>query len=280
MSNVRAPQFLVDIVSDLRDRRLLLPAGVLLLAVLAVPFLLSSSTEPPPAPPVSEAAALAGSEEVQPAVLAETVTVRDYRKRLDELKSSNPFDSGFQAPPGAAAAAAGLDDLVPAGGSPPTTGGGASPISTDSNVAPDTGSSSTSTSTSSGSSGGGGGGSSRPEIRYFAYEIDVKVGQSGDLSKRSGVEDLTVLPNNSNPVVMFLGASQDGKKAVFLVSEDVGSTSGDGACVPSGSNCDFLTMREGDARTFDYIPNGETYKLVLKKIKAVELNKAPDTQAP
>ena len=97
MSNVRAPQFVVDLVSDLRDRRLLLPAGLLLLAMIAVPLLLSSSTEPPPPPAVPAAEALAAGEETQPAVLTENITVRDYRKRLDELKSTNPFEARLQA---------------------------------------------------------------------------------------------------------------------------------------------------------------------------------------
>jgi hypothetical protein len=282
MSNVRAPQFFVDLVSDLRDRRLLLPAGLLAAALVAVPLLLSTSSEPPPPPPVSpSAASLEAGTQAQPAVLAEAVTVRDYRKRLDELKSTNPFESGFNPPAGAAAAAAALDDLLPAGGggSPggvtdPTAalGGGAG-------GAPATG---TSTSTSSGSSGGssGGGGSTQTEVRYFAYEIDVSVGELGDLDERDGIENLTLLPKDAKPVLMFLGVNRDGNKAVFLVSGDVSSTSGDGACAPSASSCEFLTMREGDSRTFDYTPDGLTYRLVLRKIKRVELDKAPATKVP
>jgi hypothetical protein len=271
MSNVRAPQFLTDLVADLRDRHLLLPAILLVVAIFAVPLLLATGSDEEVLPP-ADVAATVDAGEAQPAVLAETVTVRDYRKRLDELKSRNPFESGFKPPP-VPKGDSQLDDLLP-----PTTGssgGGASTGGFGEPTSAGTGDSSTSTSTSTSTSSGSssGGGSSEPEIRYFAHEIDVKVGQTGDLHAKNGVEDLTLLPNDANPVVMFLGASTDGKKAVFLVSEDVSATAGDGSCVPSGSNCDFLTMRPGDSRTFDYIPNGQTYKLVLKKIETVRIDK-------
>ena len=70
---------------------------------------------------------------------------------------------------------------------------------------------------------------------------------------------------------MFLGVNTGGNRAVFLVSDDVSSTSGDGSCAPSGADCDFLTLREGESQTFDYVPDGKTYKLVLKKIQTVRV---------
>jgi hypothetical protein len=57
---------------------------------------------------------------------------------------------------------------------------------------------------------------------------------------------------------------------VFLVSNDVSSTSGEGSCFPTQSSCESVILREGQSRTFDYAPDGVTYRLKLRKIRAVK----------
>ncbi len=97
MKNVRLPGFLTDLYRDLRDRHLLLPAVALIVALVAVPMVLAKDEAPPPLgppPPTDETAATV------PAVLAGTeVSVRDYTKRLEQLKSKNPFDQQFPVSP-------------------------------------------------------------------------------------------------------------------------------------------------------------------------------------
>ena len=101
MKNVQTPQLLTDLYRDLRDRRLLVPALVLVVALIAVPVALSSSsaTTAPPAP--APAATADGSEEeaaTSPAVLTEELGVTDYRKRLEQLQGNNPFQQQFALP--------------------------------------------------------------------------------------------------------------------------------------------------------------------------------------
>ena len=96
-TQVRVPRAVEDLYRDMRDRRLLLPALALIVAIVAVPFLLTTPKEPAPVPAAFQPPE--GSEAVAPAVLAEEeVGVRDYRKRLDELKSKNPFADSFTLP--------------------------------------------------------------------------------------------------------------------------------------------------------------------------------------
>ena len=276
---LHAPQFLTDVFRDLRDRRLLIPAIVLLVALIAVPVLLSRSEEPPPPPAATGAIALEGSA-TEPAVLADSVTVRDYRQRLGELKSKNPFSEHFTAPE--VGKGAGLEGLS---GSPVTDlpAGGTSVSSTD-NGTTDTISSSTTgsgTSTSTDTSPGSGHAPKPdPVTRFLTHRIDVSVGPVGAVEQRDGVEQLKLLPSNAAPVLAFLGVGEDGNRAVFLVSDDVSATSGDGACFPSPSSCQYLTMREGDERTFDYTPDGLTYKLKLRGIRDVKLKDAPGVSVP
>jgi hypothetical protein len=269
---IRAPKFVGDVARDLRDRHLLIPVVALLVAIVAVPVALKSSAEPAPPPPAS-GAELEGAA-TQPAVLTENATVRDYRDRLDELKSKNPFRQSLDPPKvGPGQQVAGLDNGAntgtPTGTPPPTDPGDVPSVGTV--ASPD--------STDTGSTD-----STKPKpkprttTRYFTWEIDILFGPKGAVRERNGVQGIALL-SSKKPVVAFLGI-EGGKKAVFLVSDDVSSTSGEGACVPSPSSCQYVYLREGQARTFDYTPNGVTYKLKLRKIRAVKLDKASTVSVP
>lgn len=281
---LKAPQLLVDVFRDLRDRRLLIPAAALAIALVAVPLLLSRSSEPAPPPLAPEGNVAVEGAATQPAVLVETVTVRDYRRRLDRLKSKNPFSEHFTVPPSNLAvgslegtpvdqpgsAAGGATATVPAGSS--------SSASTASTGTTSTGSGSSSSSPSSTASNPPP--APPPVTRFLTRRIDVLVGPVGNTEPRNNIKQLKLLPSKASPVVAFLGVSEDGKQAVFLVSDDVASTSGDGSCFPSASNCQYLVMGEGDDRTFDYTPDGLTYRLKLKHINDVELKDAPGVSIP
>jgi hypothetical protein len=271
---VRAPKFVSDLARDLRDRHLLIPVVALLVAIVAVPVALKSSAESAPPPPPASGAELEGLA-TQPAVLAESETVRDYRERLDTLKSKNPFRQAFDPPKlGEGQQIQGFDDSLDTG-----TPTGTTPPPTDT---VDTSTGATTSGTSSTDSGSETSSEPKPQTttRYFTYRIDVLVGPQGSERERNGIETLTFLPSKSKPVVAFLGVTESGGKAVFLVSEDVSSTSGEGACFPSQSNCQYLVLRDGQSRTFDYTPDGLTYRLKLRDIDAVKLDKAPGVSVP
>jgi hypothetical protein len=271
---LEAPGFLGDLLRDLRDRRLLLPAVALVAGLIAVPMLLARSSDP--APPLAPPAGSANESPTSAAVLAEgEVGVRDYRKRLEQLKSKNPFEQQFPLPDVSESDDVDVTDAGVGGGS--ATGPTADPVTSAS-----AGDAAVSTPSSSGSSGGGDNSAPKPpriEPVYLTREIDVLVGPAGGTVERNGVKQLRLLPSNGKPVVAFLGVTQDGKEAVFAVSGDVAAVGG-GECVPSSSNCAYVVLGEGDDATFDYTPDGVTYRLKLKRIRSVELKSGDSLTLP
>lgn len=259
--------FVKDLYRDLRDRRLLLPAVALLIGVIAVPAVLSTSSSPSPPPP---AAASGKATAAQPAVLAEEVGIRNFRQRLEQFKTKNPFKQHFRLPEPTSSALEG----VPASGE--VAGGSAA-------EAPSTSATSSSTDTGavsiSGSSTTTTPDSSPPTTdtvtritRLVTRKVDVKVGPTGNLERLDDVGQLDLLPDQSTPVVAFLGVSDDAKRAAFLVSTDVSAVGGEGSCVPDPGNCQFITMKPGQVAQLDYTPDGLTYKLKLARIHEVKVS--------
>jgi hypothetical protein len=106
------------------------------------------------------------------------------------------------------------------------------------------------------------------------FHASVAIGPAGDLTKREAVKELTFLPTYSKPLVAFMGVKGDVKHAIFLVSDDISSVSGDGQCLPRRSRCTFLVLGIGDTATLKYAPeNDRTYRLRLIGIHTEEVKK-------
>jgi hypothetical protein len=256
MSTLKPPALLNDLYRDLRDRRLLIPAVALVAALIAVPVLLSTDSPPapPPAPPPPSEATAA-----QPAVLAQTVGIRDYRKRLEALKSKNPFKQKFALPTPESVALADQGSTT-AAGTP-----AASTVAGDTSTASSSGSTSTSTQPVEPVSGGGTG-PARVRVeqttKLITRRIDVAVGPLGETKQVKNVRALDFLPSNDAPIVAFLGVSEDAKRASFAVSADVVFSDGDGSCVPDP--CQFLTLKRGGQRYLHYRPEGEPEEIIYR----------------
>jgi hypothetical protein len=275
---VQTPAFVNNLYRDMRDRRLLLPALALIIALIAVPMALSRSSTTTPQPSVPASGSGSHREAAtSPAVLAEQRGVTDYRKRLDQVKSKNPFRKHFTALPKSAR----LDTVSSAGASlsATTTTGATSPtqsLSSASTVPATTGGNGSSTSTSTTPTTPGSQPSHetpKPTTEVVQRRIDVKVGPQGDLQKRTGVKQLKMLPSSNKPVVVFLGTNEAGDRASFLVSTDVTAVYGNGSCLTTTSSCQFLTLKEGQVESFDYAPDSGTYKLSLLAIRDVVVSK-------
>jgi hypothetical protein len=285
MSDVKAPRFLSDLYKDLRDRHLLIPAAGLLIVLVAVPMMLSSgsaSTPPPASTPITEDAA-----QVEPAVLAEDSGVRDYTKRLAELKEINPFKQQYALPTPQSVA---LQDAGSGSGSGSSatfssSGGGSTSIDTTVTDSSTTSSSpagsvttDTTTVTDSESTSDGSGPDQsepskpqKPEARFYEGRIDVTVGKLGDAKRIDDVRYLHLLPNDHQPVVAFLGLANGANAAVFSISRDIVEIDGDGSCAPEKpSPCEFLTLEVGDQETLK-TTNGTTYRLRLLHIHVVRV---------
>jgi hypothetical protein len=257
-AKVRAPRALEDLYRDMRDRRLLLPALALIVAIVTVPVLLRDPKEPAPAPSAYQPPA--GAEAVAPAVLAEQpVGVRDYRKRLDELKSKNPFADSFSVGDGGTGGGELVEPPATPATSTPTTG-------TPSDAGSTTPTTDVSPTTTDGSTADGSG----SEIVVLAPRVDVHAGKFGEPKDIEGVEIGDLLPDRRKaPVAMLLGVSDDLEFADFLVSDDVTKTNGDGSCRPRANDCEFLRLAAGEKRTFIYEPNGRKYVIKVTDIREV-----------
>ncbi len=292
MSEIKPPQAVVDVYRDLRDRHLLLPAIALLVGLVAVPMLLKGSDEPVP-PPVPVAAAPASDSQLSAAVLADdSVSVRNYRKRLAALKSKNPFREVFKAPPAPsddAAASATSGSGAATSTSPSSSSSSASSSSTGGAYPTETGTASDPTTSGgettttdenggNGNGGNGGNGGNEPSGQdvdvvnhLVTRRVDLTIGLEGDPKLRENVKPMTILPDPATPVVAYLGTDEKGKRAAFVVAKEATLAGGTAACVPAPENCLYITLQKNETATLDFGPDGQVYELRLLEIRDVEL---------
>jgi hypothetical protein len=262
---IQTPQFLNHLYRDLRDRRLLFPAVALLVALIAVPVAFSSSsatTTPPPAAPVESGS---GPVATEPAVLAEELGVTKYQERLERLQSKNPFKRQYTDAP---------STTQPEASSSPeasTTSTTSSSVATEPSASTSTAPDATTTSSSSPASSTSP--SAPPEPTLFAFQADVGIGRPGDVTRRKHVELGKFLPSEAKSMVAFAGATENMKRALFLVSADVSSVDGDGRCVPGPNNCSLLRLKVGDEAKLAYAPEGDrTYRLRLHGVELAPID--------
>jgi hypothetical protein len=247
-----------DLMEDMRSRNLLPLVILLVLAIVAVPFLIGGSGSEQAATPSS---ALSGAPAEAPpetlsAVVAYEPGLRDYKRRLERLNPTNPFVQQF-----APAAAAASDALSEGGGLdvPPVDGG--------------------SSGGSEGGGGAGGGGTPQPrepktETKYWTYETDVLTGQTGTPAQpRNNIPMFAYLPSDEVPALSYMGVANDGKQAVFLVSDGVTDIGGSGTCFPDASDCQLLGLTPGQLAQLTY--GGLSYDIQVVRIVRKQSKKPP-----
>jgi hypothetical protein len=283
---IKAPKFFNDVYRDLRDRHLLLPAVVLLVALVAVPVVLRKPAEEVPPPPA--AAAPADTSAVTAAVLVDdSVDVRDYRKRLAQLKSKNPFEANIKVETSGGSGGSGdgstSTDTSGTGSSTTPVDTGAStgaPTDTGSTI-PDVPSDTTTPDTTTPDTGGGSTDTpTQPEIRFVAGRVDVTVGPIGKGKDINNVKYLTFLPDDEDPIAAFVGltGSGDERAAVFALTSFAEVLDGDGTCAPHKPEpCQFLTLHSGEQRYIRY--NDQTYRLKVRDTRLVDVEDPSDQSA-
>jgi hypothetical protein len=244
---VKLPPAVTAVIDNLRERGLLPVAVLLVVAIVAVPFLLSGGSEaPPPKPQPSAAVAADAAQTQQAVVLADQQGVRDYKKRLDG-SPTDPFKQQYAAPAsGGGTAATGVTQTgggTSAGGSSGDTSGGAS-------------------------SSGGGVPSSTPvpgsSVSYYA--ADMYVGLAGKKLKLwKNVKHGASLPNENVRAAVFLGVPLDkAGVAQFVISSAVVDIAGDGHCSLGSGTCELIRLKVGDTMKLTY-GNGKTYAVKLAR---------------
>lgn len=269
LPEIKTPQFLTDLVRDLRERRLLPLIVVLVVAIVAVPIALSKSESQPvntakSGLPASAIAATASHLTVVP----DTPGLRDYHRRLRNLSATDPFV------PHAPAGSSQPDTTQTQSSATAASSSSASTTSSPSGATADNGSTTSETETSV----------VHTETKYFSYAIDVRVvnttsgggaatSDKSNTSVRRNLPTLTKLPSRKTPAVVFMGVSADAKKAILLVSSNVQSAFGDGRCVLGSQDCQLLALEPGAPETFVYGADGRTFRIQVLKIHLLITNR-------
>ena len=271
--------FFLDLWHDLREKRLWPVAVGLLVAVIAVPLLLlDDSPKKGSAPtPAAAGAAPAGTPgSPQPADLA---AAEDVNSDLGQFDSKDPFEggggSGDDEESSGSSASGGTVENIPGSSSSSSSGGGGS--------------------TSIGTGGDSGdtlapGGETKtvPEgeektteekqteekstpVTPFSYTVDIDFGRAGKTHLRRDVTPLTLLPDKKRPLLVFMGITSSRKTAMFKVEGAVASLKGEGICLPSRKECNFLYLRSDEDHNVQFLTDtsGRRYTLKLHDINRV-----------
>jgi hypothetical protein len=256
----KVQKFFGDVVYDLRNRRLLPVAILLIVGMIAVPVLISKGGSGSSSSALQATAApVRPDPHSQSAVVSYTPPgLRNYKQRLSDQAPKDPFRQQFNN----AAAAAAASQLTSTVTSPTTTG------------APSTSASSPGTTVGGGTSGGSI--PAKPRIVYYHSVADLSFGSTDQAPTRhKKIEAFTSLPNQTAPVVIYLGSSLDGKRAFFSVSTYDSQLTGPGVCAPGPTDCSLLVLAPGQAETMVYSGDGKTYALTINKINRVVSKKPP-----
>jgi hypothetical protein len=286
LSDLKVPAVLRDLYRDLVDRRLLPLVGLVLVAIVATPFLLGGGGKP--VVPAPEPIAGGSAEEAGLTVLPAEPGLREPSKRLAGLPSKDPFRQHYTAPVFNKGAAPTSETRTSSSSSSTSTstsstetspeassGGGGS-----STPAPEAASPPQS-SAGGGHGGPGGPGSLQPgEIQLYSFAIDVKVAHTestragdrkmGAPETRGEVKPASPLPGKKAPVLTYLGVDTGGKKALMLVSPEATSLFGDNKCLSGLSTCQLLALEQGTPEVVAFGDNGSRYKFELLKIEPVK----------
>lgn len=239
-----------DLMHDLRSRGLLPLAGVLLVAIIAAPFLISKmggSDDAPAATGSLESAAVKEAPEGQAAVVNYQAGIRNDRRLDGDPK--DPFvqqyrDQGGDGG-GGTEGGAGQDPGTLAGG----TSDGTVTIT----------------------------GTTRSKLYYFYYETDVRSGEAGQpLKRQNDIDPFTLLPSEAAPAAVFMGVAAGGKQAIFSVSRQVTNVSGEGTCYPDPDSCELLGINIGDGADLAYAGDNKIYTIEVARIKFIKSTKPPD----
>jgi hypothetical protein len=290
LSELKVPDFLYDLFYDLKERHLLPLVALLLVAMVAAPIYFKNSTKSEPEVTVTPGAAATGSsaEGGETLVVARSEPgLRDYRRRLRNYRALDPFaarEGGGAEAAGATAEASSSASSAEAS-TPEVSESSASTV--EATVIGAESSSSTeapieypSASESSGTTEASTGTTTVTKTRYASDTIDVRIvtvpHESAEQKKakkpkpqaqvRRNLPELTMLPARATPAATYIGLTNDGKKALFVVSSDVVSLFGEGTCVIGSQSCQLLALEPGLPETFVYGPQEKTYRIELLKI--------------
>jgi hypothetical protein len=284
--DLKVPDFLVDLYWDLRDRHLLPLVGLVIVAIIAVPFLLGGGGSEEEEAPVVAGASSAPSPESQTAKLTVVEAkpgLRDYRERLREQSPTDPFVQRYTSPQlkGAKLGGGGGDEASSSSSSSTTTTSSSKTKVTKTENSNGTSTTEVTTETE-GDSGPGGGAPGEPTL--FAFAVDVKIVHTetkADGSKeheepevRHRVIPPAALPSAKAQAVTYMGISPKTQQPLFLISDAVSATFGEAHCLSGAETCQLIEVPPGLPMTYVYGPNDARYKITVLKVEPVVTGQA------
>jgi hypothetical protein len=250
--------FLLDLWHDLRAKRLAPVAGVLALALVAVPVVLSKPSETP-APPPPTARKAPDPKDLKALASVKLEQTDERGSSLDMFDPSDPFR-----PPKKVTKRSNQDEDVAStiAGETPSSGG-------------DTGSTGETPSTGGGTTGGGetpstGGGDAPTTTVQYRYVVDLTFTANGRKRHVKSMERLDMLPSQDSPLLLFLGVTANAGNAVFLVDSTL-EAAGEGKCKPRASDCAFLYIGAGSEHEFTN-EDGDSYTLRINEIRRLKVD--------
>lgn len=284
MPELKLPAFAKDLYEDLRDRRLLPLVALVLVAIVAVPFLLSSGSEPKPVT-VKPAPEPAGASASALTVVRSTPGLRDYRKRFRDRTPTDPFKQPSSSPDltGAQLGTPGNDGFEQSEVTTTTSSSGSTV--TKETTKSSGGETSTKTETEvvvPGDEEGGGkgaGGQPSEQINLYSFAIDVKITRTEEEPEahkkttksetRKQVLPPAPLPGEKEQAVTYLGISPKTKKPLLLVSDAVTSVFGEATCLSGESKCQLLEVEAGMPMTFVLGEGSVRIKVNILKVEPI-----------
>lgn len=274
---MKVPPFFSDLYADLRDRRLLPLVGLILVAIVATPFLLGGSEPPKPVPvPETAGGAEAAASSRSLTVVKAEPGLRNYKQRLRHRSPTDPFKQRFSGPQ---LGGGGLNEPTTVPTAPTETSGGGGGGESEP----------ASTPTSSGGSGGApAGGNSNGSSNdtqvpsggtIYTLEVTLQITRietkpDGTVDKKGPtlfkeIQAPAALPGEKTPVITYLGMASKDRAPMFLVSNEVTGIFGEANCISGARTCQLLELEEGFPVTFVYGENDVRYKINLLKAKPI-----------
>ena len=100
------------------------------------------------------------------------------------------------------------------------------------------------------------------------YTIDAEAGFVPHAIEKTAVQPMTKLPNKQHPLILFMGLSENHKRALFLITSNVIAYYG-GHCALDKRACQLIEVKPGKGVTFVASYGESRYKLHLNRIVPV-----------
>ena len=265
-------RFLRAIGHDLVEKRLWPVAAVLLLALVAVPFLLGrgggedATTTAPTAVAAAPGAASAAAAAAEVTVAGDEPADRDRPGDLrDPFRPKGGAKAKSDAPDVTTKAADGAGSGSSASASAGASGGSSSstpaPSASSGSTTATTPSPSTTPTTATTPAGAVKASTTTPvaPVTLKTMRVDLRFGDAEALTTpkvRQDVARLTTMPtakDAKDTSIVFLGVLRDRRTAAFLLPEGA-TAQGEGRCRPSVKECSTIELRAGDTQYVDVPP--------------------------